>query len=653
MSDRNLRNLIWILLYLDLFWLWLRAGGLTSLDLAVHAFAIAAAVAVSAGLKKTFPIPRFLVFLFAACTAILLLQLIPLPVSLFEVLAPVNAHVHEVTLQTVPDLVLGRQPAFSSHLHVFKSAVLLLDFVLILLLIRVGAPSSSWLTALVRGIALLSSTQLFLSIKGIYLIPYHEGTYAGLVNPNHFAVVVVVLFSILSFRVLNEVRELWRLLRGGGFDDAELSKRMFICGGDLILVSLLVAALYLLPSRSGLALFLLALPVVLLIDLFSRRSLSRRVRTISLVVGGLVLLGILVIFPFGLGVDKFARKGTNMVNRTTIYKVGLELIAEGQFLGTGLGSGELLIDPRMPKIPRDTEITRHLHNEPLHVLLELGWLGFVMLFLFLGWCFLVFKERLGKVHGKRKRLLIGLAVSMVILLIHSQVSFPLRTTLVRLFALLLLGFALGLGRDRAGREPAKRLFPLVGVALAVIACVYFGMQFRRGIPYLTHPSENVRFAALYARFERIGLFECVDWVEQLFAGDVSTERYFAEEPGIREGLKAHLSQNPTSIKGLNFWLILDGTRDYMNGLRYEESRFQGYLQQHARIRELAGPGHEHSDYGIWFVYNLYKRYLPEHELARLAEYEETFDFLIKAHAYQKRVERVKRMKEAEAAENPE
>jgi O-antigen ligase len=216
--------------------------------------------------------------------------------------------------------------------------------------------------------------------------------------------------------------------------EADAGQVLWLVAG-MGLAALLIAGIAIASSRAGLLLGMLAIalavPAVLQVR---RRAGTRRVLAIALAVG--LTLGV----QFGLlGVLQHFQRDPMQDNRFLTTPIVLEAAREHAPLGAGLGSFRQVFETFEGPV-NDSEYVNHAHNDAAELWLEGGWLAVLLAVPLLG-AFIVAGWRAWRsapspvpaVHVLRQ----AAWIALLMVLLHSLVDYPLRTSAhLALFGLL-------------------------------------------------------------------------------------------------------------------------------------------------------------------------------------------------------------------------
>jgi O-antigen ligase len=362
-----------------------------------------------------------------AVFAVLLLQLVPLPPSLWTMLPGreivvknyelLNVGLQFAPLSLTPSASLQSAMAFLAASAAYLSAVTL---------------SSNQLRMPVAGIvicalisALIALVQNFLG-AGSWLYFYDAGTGNGsgtFNNRNFFALQMVVFLPLLAALVLS-------------FRERKVLASWAIAPIAAVASIVLLTGLATANSRTGI---LLAVPAITFSLIMVYRA--RRMEKFSATAFGLVgiLLGLLIIGQASLvGFLRLAE--TDVVNeiRSTINEGSLKLLQSYYSAGAGFGSYVPLYETIETPARMQANFINHAHNDWLEVLIEGGLPIAVLLALGVVWL-IAMAFRVWRYMNSAKIAPFHVAATIIvpIMLAHSAVDYPLRTpALMVLFAFL-------------------------------------------------------------------------------------------------------------------------------------------------------------------------------------------------------------------------
>lgn len=380
----------------------------------------------------------------AVCCAVVLvvaIQLLPLPFRFTSIGAAPAAQAHELDLlvkksswaaiSVSPEATWAAAASLIVPAAVFAAAAQLTSaqrLRLTWLLLFLGA------AALMLGF--LQMAQGPSSSLRFYQFTNPGETVGFFANRNHFAAhlyVTLVLGAVWFLSTANKV------LNSRRFQSRSI---VWLTAASVFLVSV-VAGLALARSRAGIFLALAALIGIVFLVLKQRYQevahSSRSRVTLSRIAIVIVLCAVLFSVQFGLGsiMSRFGRDPINDI-RPALAQTTLETALAALPFGTGLGS----FVPVYAAVEKDADVVEgyvnRAHNDLAEFLLETGIIGIMLLSVFFFWYFRrayqVWKTT-ARDHGSQLMLQRASTLIIALLLVHSLVDYPLRTTaLSALFA---------------------------------------------------------------------------------------------------------------------------------------------------------------------------------------------------------------------------
>ena len=398
------------------------------------------------------PLPkgaRTLLLILLAGLAVVLLQLVPLPPSLWS--SGVRARIadgYAVLGQPVPWLPISLTPytTFDSLLAAIPPLAILCA------ILRLGAFRASWLAAaLLAGVmagVMLGALQVAASGPTSPWYLYHEtnrGVAVGFfANANHMAdLLIVALPFVAALAAAGRSRNIQRY-----------SSLIAILAGATVLI---LVGIILNRSLAGYALALPAIAGSVLI----LAPASRNLRLPVVIVAGLGLLAaVAALASTSIGSSRVGQDASSSVqSREEILKTTGKAIGDTMPLGSGLGSFRQVY--RLYESPDKVtpEYVIHAHNDYAELVLELGVLGVVLILGFLAWWMAA--VRAGWRTGGGGPFVRAASIGSAAVLLHSLVDFPLRTAAISTtFAMclaLLIDRRLAERRDPNDLRPTRHL----------------------------------------------------------------------------------------------------------------------------------------------------------------------------------------------------
>lgn len=375
------------------------------------------------GRKVLFPLA-----LLAAAVIIPLLQLTPLPFSLWAAIPGREAAAEAAQLSGTAS---GWRTVTITPHETWKSVLALLPpATMFLATLRLKSGERQLLMGLVIAFALLNVIIGVGQVSTGALSPlyFYESVNRGsatgfFTNRNHYAILLVVTLPVVAYWVPTA-------LSGHG------GKPLMIAG-VLSLVGILIVGIVMSGSRAGAA---LAVPAMLgAIVIFWQGQRAKLSKRIMLLLAGAIIVALAAALAVGLQplLSRFATTATDMrfAAAPVILKESLAFLP----IGSGVGSFQYVYQSFEPAELMGEQFLNHAHNDYLEIWLEAGVFGLVAVALFLAW-WAKAALRGWRAPGRYGDLAQVAVVISALLLLHGLVDYPLRTpALATLFA-----FALGL-----------------------------------------------------------------------------------------------------------------------------------------------------------------------------------------------------------------
>lgn len=359
--------------------------------------------------------PALLYLLLGLSGLVVLLQLIPLPASIWTGL-PGRSELAEglaLTGETGPWLPLSETP-YRSVTALFAVIPGLALFIAVKML----RPSPRWLaSAIVAGMA-CSIALGALQVAGgrdssAYLYPVtNTGAVGVFANLNHMGTLLLVSIPFAAVLLVASKS------RASGSAEGRWA------AGIAALILILVG----IALNGSLAAVSLALPVLLASAALIPAAV--RWRSIALPLAGVALVGgvaMLAVTPIATAITTSGAE-TSISSRQEIWSTTLGAIRDTFPAGTGLGSFEQVYQQYENPTEVTTVYVNHAHNDYLELVLELGAPGLLLIMLFLGWWAVaavsVWTSPLSTPFGR------AATIASAAILAHSAVDYPLRTAAI-------------------------------------------------------------------------------------------------------------------------------------------------------------------------------------------------------------------------------
>ncbi len=604
-------NLIWHFLFMDAFYLALRLGGLTVLDLMVHAGFLILATAALLAHQRTATVPKPYYYLVVPILLVALLQLVPLPPGLFQALAPLKSRVSHTAHELFPQVQFSTQLTMMPELHLLKLASLALDCYALALLLMAPRPSSNtlrgWLFLLAVVFGVLANMAGNDLIDSSSLISFYQGTLGALVNPNHFATyAILIMIPVLAQAIIliRRALKLYREVKPTPIDACarKLLGAVALLGAFLILLS----GFRLAYSRSGMINLTIAIFVVCATLVATYRGRFRYALWAAPLAVPLIAL---LLLPFTGALQKFEDRGVQTGQRIQCLVSGREILQDMHYLGTGLGSTEGILNQRFPQPPYRTTTFREFHNDFLQNLVEFGPLGLLVV---LGLVIWLMREAIVNLAERKfeTRIMAAVALGLVLMLCaDSSISFPLRVTSIRMLALILVAYSLKPDEFpcRDTRNQVWRFTPLVLGAVTVLASILpTALDAGNAESY---PEER---ELRYGRFSEAALLSADRELSDIFNYNPPIEFTKERIPLIRAYVLEHLKDQIYSVQGLTLMLMLEIIEERIAHPNQFDP--QAYARFHAMaktIGDLGDNSNAHATAPWMFLFATYRPWLPE------------------------------------------
>jgi hypothetical protein len=382
---------------------------------------------------------RQLLWLAVAVVAVMLLQFVPLPASLWAAFPgrdDLMENYARLGLEVRSWLHWTTEPtASAASLRALLPALALL--VLGVQLTDDWRRRLLWLPLMLALLSvpfgLLQVAQGSASELRFYTPTNHHEAVGFFANRNHYAALLYVGMALAFGYFLSYDRRFY----GRG------PVRVAHATGWMTLITLLLLGILLSRSRAGVSLALLSLGLMGLVGL----ALSQSVRRVWFAGA---LAGVLLL-AFAFGYDAFsARMEADWLtdNRWRVSAATFALAADYGWLGSGAGSFPAAYAAFEPVDLLGDKIINHAHNDWFELLVELGWMFAALVALAAWWLAVRVRALVGAGWRMAPPTSIAAAVALLALLMHSGVDYPLRTS-----AMMLVGVVLVL-QFLAPRDPS-------------------------------------------------------------------------------------------------------------------------------------------------------------------------------------------------------
>ena len=394
------------------------------------------------------PLPKSaqaLMLILIAAFVIVVLQLIPLPASLWaHGLRMRIAEGYSLLGRPVPSLPLSLTP----YASLSTLLAIIPPLAMFCAILRLGAFRASWLAA-----ALLAGAVAGITLGALQVVApgaaspwylYHEtnrGVAVGFfANANHMADLLVCGLPFIA-----------ALAAGGRSRNIQrYSALLIILAGAALL---LVVGIALNGSLAGYTLAVPAIAASILIVAPAQRS----VRLPVAIIAGLALVAaVAAMASTSIGSSRIGQEASGSVeSRQEILKTTGRAIRDTMPFGSGLGSF-VKVYPLYESADHVTpEYVVHAHNDYAELTLELGLAGVLLIGVFLAWW--TAAVRAGWRTGGGGPYARAASITSAVILVHSVVDFPLRTAAIS--ATFAMCLALLINRRPAQRQDPTDLRP--------------------------------------------------------------------------------------------------------------------------------------------------------------------------------------------------
>ena len=394
------------------------------------------------------PLPKSaqaLMLILIAAFVIVVLQLIPLPASLWaHGLRMRIAEGYSLLGRPVPSLPLSLTP----YASLSTLLAIIPPLAVFCAILRLGAFRASWLAA-----ALLAGAVAGITLGALQVVApgaaspwylYHEtnrGVAVGFfANANHMADLLVCGLPFIA-----------ALAAGGRSRNIQrYSALLIILAGAALL---LVVGIALNGSLAGYTLAVPAIAASILIVAPAQRS----VRVPVAIIAGLALVAaVAAMASTSIGSSRIGQEASGSVeSRQEILKTTGRAIRDTMPFGSGLGSF-VKVYPLYESADHVTpEYVVHAHNDYAELTLELGLAGVLLIGVFLAWW--TAAARAGWRTGGGGPYARAASIASAVILVHSVVDFPLRTAAIS--ATFAMCLALLINRRPAQRQDPADLRP--------------------------------------------------------------------------------------------------------------------------------------------------------------------------------------------------
>lgn len=390
-------------------------GFLENLLLQIASIVLALATVLSRPRDAHWKVDRFFPWLALVWIVVMLVQFVPLPLSLWTSLPGRSEIAEELGL-------LGVTPAPAMITLGYHDSLASLAWALPAICLAIALAAKKEIDEQPLAIALVSCTFLALALGLIQFLGGRDSaaylysiTNRGLLvgffaNANHMATLLLVTLPFLS-----------ALTRSAMDRKPHQSRELLVIWS--LLVGFILIGIALVGSLTGYA---LAGPVTALSAVVMFPAAGK---FLKLTLVPALILGVAIIATTDEGGNVFAEEAAlSERGRQQIFATTADATMAFWPVGTGLGTFPDIYDNFEDQDAADTTYVNHAHNDYLEIALELGLFGIVGILAFLAW-WLARLRSLWSALG-RQPFVQAAAIASGIILIHSAWDYPLRTAAI-------------------------------------------------------------------------------------------------------------------------------------------------------------------------------------------------------------------------------
>ena len=398
------------------------AGPIPNLLLQLLAIGLAFMVVIRPGHRQFSASEHFLLWIGLAFLAIGLLQLFPLPPSLWSALPDRGGVVREFHLLNapLPWLPLSLNPA-GTIASLLGLTIVAGTFALVHKASDANLAGLAWTIVALAAVAVLVG---FLQLASgghsplyLYSITNRDQPVGFFANSNHLATLELAAMPFLAALAT----------RSGSRDDQVQGNAT-----NYVLLTAFAALLLLgLVTNGSLAGLGLLLPTLIgCFSLVRGGGRSRRIALIGLAVAMVLVVGFFILALNSPILSGFAQTQISAAPTSRIGFIRHSLAAIGAYFPVGSGLGSFIAVFPSFEDPSNVEsvFVNHAHNDYLEIILELGLPGMILIAVFLGWW--VWRTLSIWRNRESGALLRAATVASGVVLAHSLVDYPLRTAAI-------------------------------------------------------------------------------------------------------------------------------------------------------------------------------------------------------------------------------
>jgi O-antigen ligase len=384
------------------------------------------------------PVPRNSLIIILAICSIPVLQLVPIPRFIFNLLG--DSQVRPQAIE--PYLGYFRQISVAPRSTLESVGFLAIPVSLFLAILVLGYRQRRWLIYLILCVSAISFFLGLLQVLGdpngglyFYSITNNGRTVGFFSNRNHLAALFycsILLAAPLIFADRASRSRQSHPIQSNRNNDLELIQKYFLPVVGSIAILLLILGITLTTSRAGVALGFLAIGLSLLVCRPTSNAQSHTGRFQYLVLA--LILAVLAGVYYGLEIliQRFNASGLELdAGRSQFNAVTWRIILDNFPIGTGFGTFEQVYKAYEPIETITVAEANRAHNEYFEWLQEGGIFSALALCAALVWLLFAFRRVWGNVSGCENSvdllLMRSAAFVPVLLLLHSAVDYPMRT----------------------------------------------------------------------------------------------------------------------------------------------------------------------------------------------------------------------------------
>ena len=372
---------------------------------------------------------RYVLFLLLGWLGWNLLQIVPLPMGLLEVISPLSAEMYQLVTPAISlapisiDVNATREQLITglAYVLIFALVLLLVDSMKRLRVFTLWLVILGVVQAVIASLALFGGQEIFYGSSSAQGTFANRNQLAGFLELN-LAIGIGLLLASMSEHGHRSWRERIR-----GWAQALLSRKVRL----RIYLAIMVITMVLTHSRMGNTAFFASMTIAGILALL---VMKRSPRPVVILLTSLVIIDIFIVSQW-FGLDQLQQRfedmkeekvsldiRTNTLNRLNTSMSTRELHKEAALTGTGAGTF-FVIFPAYQDIGQ-AGFFQHAHNDYLEFMSDTGWIGILLLAAIV---IITFAAAIRAMRKRRHPLMRGMAFSSVMgiisLMIHSTTDF--------------------------------------------------------------------------------------------------------------------------------------------------------------------------------------------------------------------------------------